>query len=113
MIVVTSSYSRCARLQTLLTSQLPNSSHAWQANYLLHPSTSSSPPRIQVLLLSTLSRDPSTRFSELFSERAKWKSDDMKPFLDGLAVDDKGRDKLVLKFVRKMRDADGEIWAKR
>ncbi|KDE06391.1 hypothetical protein MVLG_03297 [Microbotryum lychnidis-dioicae p1A1 Lamole] len=71
------------------------------------------PPSITYLPISHLSADPATRFSELFTLRPKWFADDLIPFIDDLG-DKKKRDALVMKFVRKVKGADGKmVWSAR
>lgn len=65
---------------------------------------SSPTPTIQYYPPSLLSPDPATRFAELFAVRPKWREVDMVPFLDDLVGGEKKeRDKLVMKFVRKVK----------
>ncbi|SCV74880.1 BQ2448_7909 [Microbotryum intermedium] len=71
------------------------------------------PPSITYLPISHLSADPATRFSELFTLRPKWFAEDLIPFIDDLG-DKKKRDALVMKFVRKVKGADGKmVWSAR
>ena len=70
---------------------------------------------IQYLPSASLSSDPATRFSELFSLKPRWPEVDMSVFIDDLtAGDKKKRDALVLKFVRKVKDTDATtFWTPR
>jgi len=56
---------------------------------------------------SDLSFEPAARFAELFLSQAKWKGDEIAPFLMDLAVDSKERDKLLLKYCRAVNDGRG------
>lgn len=70
--------------------------------------TLSLPASITYLTPRHLSPDPSTRFTELFSLRPRWKDTEMVLFLDDLVGGDKKkRDAMVLKFVRKVKENDG------
>jgi sister chromatid cohesion protein DCC1 len=53
-----------------------------------------------------------TRFADLFLTRQRWRPEDMTPFLRGLTRDGdkKERDKLIVKFVRVVKDKDGVWW---
>jgi len=53
--------------------------------------------------------DPATRFTDLFLTRARWKAEDIVPYLSDIAVDTKELDKLLLKYARALTDKDG-IW---
>ncbi|GAA5954649.1 hypothetical protein JCM3765_003842 [Sporobolomyces pararoseus] len=69
---------------------------------------------IQYLPSSSLSSDPATRFSELFSLKSRWPEAEMGLFIDDLtAGDKKKRDALVLKFVRKVKEKDETFWTPR
>jgi sister chromatid cohesion protein DCC1 len=52
------------------------------------------------------------RFSDLFLTRARWRPEDMEPFLVGLTRegDKKERDKMVSKFVRVVKEKEGVWW---
>lgn len=60
----------------------------------------------------TLPMHVATRFTDLFLTRARWRPDDMAPFLAGLYPegDSKARDKLVAKYVRVVKEKDGSWW---
>ncbi|KDQ53546.1 hypothetical protein JAAARDRAFT_197354 [Jaapia argillacea MUCL 33604] len=78
-------------------------------NYLSHPPLTS--PSLTYFPSSSLPPDPSTRFSDLFLTRPRWRAEDLYPFLEGVAVDGKERDKLLLKFARAVGGGDGEgVW---
>jgi len=53
--------------------------------------------------------DPATRFTDLFLTRARWKAEDIVPYLSDITVDTKELDKLLLKYARALTDKDG-IW---
>jgi len=53
---------------------------------------------------STLPLDPAHRFSDLFLTRPKWLAADIAPFLTDCAVDEKERDKLLLKYARNVAE---------
>lgn len=53
--------------------------------------------------------DPAQRFADLFLARARWKGDDIAPFLGEIAVNSKERDRLLLKYCRAITDTQG-IW---
>ncbi|KAI0790829.1 sister chromatid cohesion protein Dcc1 [Abortiporus biennis] len=80
-------------------------------NYLSFPSPISFPP-IPVLAYfpaSELPSDPAARFNDLFLTRPRWKADEISPFLLDICVNNKERDKLLLKFARAITDSEG-IW---
>ncbi|KIR32228.1 sister chromatid cohesion protein DCC1 [Cryptococcus deuterogattii MMRL2647] len=89
-----------------------------EGEYLLSPPPSSalsfaSPsPLISYFPLASLPLQPAERFAELFLTRQRWRPEDMAPFLRGLTRDgdSKGRDKLVAKFVRIVKEKDGTWW---
>lgn len=58
---------------------------------------------------SGLPVDPASRFADLFLTRSRWKADEIAPFLIDIVVDNKERDKLLLKFARAVTDTDG-VW---
>lgn len=89
------------------------SSSAWllQGVHIFQPPPLNS---IQYLPSSSLSSDPATRFSELFSLKSRWPEAEMGLFIDDLtAGDKKKRDALVLKFVRKVKEKDETFWTPR
>ncbi|WVQ73401.1 hypothetical protein IAR50_002973 [Cryptococcus sp. DSM 104548] len=69
-------------------------------------------PLLTYFPLSSLPLQPAPRFSELFLTRTRWRPDEMTPFLKGLTRegDKKERDKLVVKFVRVVKEKDGIWW---
>ncbi|MCO5584875.1 hypothetical protein L7F22_038807 [Adiantum nelumboides] len=76
-----------------------------QGNYLLTPAPPLAPSKLQPLSIeffaaSSLPLDISSRFQRLFSIRSQWIGEDLKPFLQDVAVDAKKRDALLLKFAR-------------
>lgn len=76
-----------------------------QGNYLLTPAPPVAPTKLQPLCIeffaaSALPLDISSRFQKLFSVRSQWIGEDLKPFLQDVAVDAKKRDALLLKFAR-------------
>lgn len=58
---------------------------------------------------SLLPIDPAARFSNLFLTRPRWKGDEISPFLSDIAVNNKERDKLLLKHCRAVTDSEG-VW---
>jgi hypothetical protein len=58
---------------------------------------------------SDLPSDPARRFADLFLTRTRWKAEEISPFLIDIAVDNKERDKLLLKYARAVTDSDG-VW---
>lgn len=69
------------------------------------------PPPTELLYFpaSALPTDPASRFADLFLTRARWKADEITPFLVDIVVDNKDRDKLLLKYARTITDAEG-VW---
>jgi sister chromatid cohesion protein DCC1 len=51
----------------------------------------------------TLPLEPAARFAHLFALRQKWRPEDMIPFLDPITVNEKERERWVLKHARKVR----------
>lgn len=72
----------------------------------------SSSPIITSFPLHALPLQPAIRFADLFLTRARWRPEEMIPFLKGLYRDgdNKERDKLVTKFVRVVKDKEGSWW---
>jgi sister chromatid cohesion protein DCC1 len=56
-----------------------------------------------------LPSDPVMRFADLFLTRARWKAEDIVPYLSDIAVDRKDLDKLLLRYARALTDKDG-LW---
>ncbi|TFY76699.1 hypothetical protein EWM64_g7313 [Hericium alpestre] len=78
-------------------------------NYLTSTSPFASGLQILYFPQSELPTDPSARFADLFLTRSKWKAVDIAPFLADIVVDNKDRDKLLLKYARAQTDKEG-IW---
>ncbi|KAL7423046.1 Ctf8p and Ctf18p associating protein [Cryptotrichosporon argae] len=81
--------------------------------HLVQPGpAAASPPQLVPFPAAKLPLHPSTRFADLFLTRARWRPDDIAPFLAGLVRDGdtKERDKLVAKFVRIVKEKDGVWW---
>src|ERR1700733_10556399 len=101
-------HSRC---RVLIFSQYAHL-YVLQGNYL---SSESDPfPTTARTLLYFPSGDlptlPAERFRDLFLTRQKWRADVLIPFIDEITVDNKVRDKLLLKFCRPMTDNAGRVW---
>lgn len=80
-------------------------SSALQGSFLMHPAppaepTALEPASIEYFAASSLSLDVAQRFQQLFRARAQWIFEDLVPFMADVAVDDKKRDALLLKFAR-------------
>lgn len=58
---------------------------------------------------SSLPADPAARFADLFLTRTRWKADEITPFLADIVVDNKDRDRLLLKYARAVTDSEG-VW---
>lgn len=82
-----------------------------QGNYLTSTDALADPhvPLLTYYPSSSLPVEPGARFAELFLARPRWKVDEIAPFLADIAVDNKERDKLLLKHARALTDAQG-IW---
>ncbi|OBZ67045.1 putative sister chromatid cohesion protein DCC1 [Grifola frondosa] len=80
-------------------------------NYLSNPSYLTEPPTHMLTYFpsSSLPVDPATRFTDLFLTRARWKAEEISPFLADIVVNSKERDKLLLKYARAITDTEG-IW---
>ncbi|KAJ7068351.1 sister chromatid cohesion protein Dcc1 [Mycena amicta] len=59
---------------------------------------------------SELPVDPSSRFIDLFLTRQRWKAEDIAPFLSDIALNNKERDKLLLKYTRTTTDSQGKSY---
>ena len=89
-----------------------------QGEYLLREPTSttfSKQPHLIPFSVSSLPTDPAQRFTDLFLTRAQWRPEDMQPFLRGLTPegDRKAMDKLVVKYVRVVKEtgkAGNKVW---
>ena len=53
---------------------------------------------------AALPSEPAARFADLFLTRAKWKADEISTFLNDVAVNNKERDKLLLKYCRAVTE---------
>ncbi|KAI9488097.1 sister chromatid cohesion protein Dcc1 [Zychaea mexicana] len=58
--------------------------------------------------LSELSVDPTQRFASLFAEKKQWTPEQILPYIQDLAPDQKARDALLLRFTRTLR-SNGQI----
>lgn len=76
-----------------------------EGNYLVRDDTQ----ELNYFPASALPIDPAARFNDLFLTRARWKHEDIVPFLADIAVSSKERDKLLLKYARTTTDSQG-IW---
>ena len=66
-------------------------------------------PLLSYFPASELPSDPAGLFADLFLTRTRWKADEISPFLSDIVVDNKERDKLLLKYARAVTDSQG-IW---
>ncbi len=97
--------------------------------YLLSPAPSPSvslypnPASVQIQFYShhELPTEPAARFQDLFLTRAAWIASDLLPFISELALNDKKKDSLLLKFTRaskakvldwELSDAEKRAWNK-
>jgi len=80
-------------------------------NYLSRISSLSNPPATELVYFpaSALPADPAARFADLFLTRSRWKADEIVPFLADIVVDNKDRDRVLLKYARVITDAEG-VW---
>ncbi|KAH9961376.1 sister chromatid cohesion protein Dcc1 [Russula dissimulans] len=76
-------------------------------NYLCAPSPFSSSTILSYFPCAELPTDPPMRFADLFLTRARWKAEDIGPYLSDITVDTKELDKLLLKYARALTDKDG------
>lgn len=99
----TSTYARPCRTLNLVPTN--------QGNYLTTQSLLTDPPTIELNYFpsSALPTDPVARFGDLFLTRQRWKADEISPFLEDIVVNNKERDKLLLKYARAVTDKDG-VW---
>ncbi|KAG0007090.1 hypothetical protein BGZ65_008905 [Modicella reniformis] len=58
---------------------------------------------------SHLPNDPATRFTALFEIKSKWESQEIRPFLRDLVLDEKKLDVLLLKHARSVKQPGGEV----
>lgn len=68
---------------------------------------------ITYLPLSELPTDPAERFTRLFTEKPQWTAQDIYPFVNDLARDDKQRDGLMLKFTRVQKLGNTTVYGSR
>lgn len=82
-----------------------------QGTYLSRPIELSNPPAFELSYFpsSALPSDPAARFADLFLTRPRWKAEDIAPFLEDIVVDNKDRDRLLLKYARAITDKEG-VW---
>lgn len=66
--------------------------------------------QLKYFAASELPSEPKARFTDLFLTRARWHQDDIIPFIEGITVDKKDRDRMLLKFTRSTKDTGGTIW---
>ncbi|KAL1747723.1 sister chromatid cohesion protein Dcc1 [Schizophyllum fasciatum] len=78
-------------------------------NYIATAALDGSAGPLRYFPSSALPVDPAARFAELFLTRARWKGDEIAPFLADIAVDAKERDRLLLKYARATTTPEG-IW---
>ncbi|KAF5321094.1 hypothetical protein D9619_000774 [Psilocybe cf. subviscida] len=77
-------------------------------NYLeAEPVYTGDPVTITYFPSSILPVDPAARFSELFAAQKKWRAEEVSPFLSDIAVNNKERDKLLLKYCRTVTEPQG------
>ncbi|KAG0246073.1 Sister chromatid cohesion protein DCC1 [Mortierella sp. GBA43] len=58
---------------------------------------------------SHLPIDPAARFTALFEIKSKWESQEIRPFLRDLVLDDKKLDVMLLKHARSVKQPDGGV----
>ncbi|PPQ98496.1 hypothetical protein CVT24_003987 [Panaeolus cyanescens] len=76
-------------------------------NYIEVETLGSTNTTLKYFPASSLPIDPAGRFAELFAMRSKWKGEEISPFLADIAVNNKERDKLLLKYCRAVTDSHG------
>ncbi|KAF7301741.1 Glutamine synthetase [Mycena indigotica] len=59
---------------------------------------------------SALPVEPASRFADLFLTRQRWRAEDISPFLSDIALNNKERDKLLLKYTRTTTDSGGQVY---
>lgn len=86
-----------------------------QGNYLVSTKPQSQPASRQLTYFpsSELPLEPLARFSDLFLTRSRWRAEEIGPFLDGIAIDRKERDRLLLKYARTVTTPDGAYYTAR
>ena len=97
-----------------LISQL-NLDELQQGYYLSNLAPYTDPPvhLLTYFPVSSLPPDPYARFTDLFLTRARWKADDIAPFLADIVMDHKERDKMLMKYARATTDVDGTWYTAR
>ncbi|KAI9307044.1 sister chromatid cohesion protein Dcc1 [Cunninghamella echinulata] len=60
-----------------------------------------------------LPTEPSERFTRLFSEKSQWSPEDIFPYVDDIARDEKQRDALLLKFTRLQKFGNKTFYGSR
>ncbi|KIY74039.1 hypothetical protein CYLTODRAFT_364313 [Cylindrobasidium torrendii FP15055 ss-10] len=58
---------------------------------------------------ASLPTEPARRFADLFLVRSRWKADDIAPFLEDITMDQKEREKLLLKYARAVTDPQSGV----
>ncbi len=108
-----------ARLLPIPRLSLPRPPPLLSGYHLLHPSPTPgvalypNPASIKIQFYSRheLPSDPAARFQDLFLTRPSWIAADLLPFINDLALNDKKKDSLLLKFTRasKTKVLDWEL----
>ncbi|TFK43457.1 sister chromatid cohesion protein Dcc1 [Crucibulum laeve] len=78
-------------------------------NFLVSTSQMGEEEMLTYFAASSLPVEPAARFGDLFLTRTRWKGEDIEQFLADIAVNNKERDKLLLKYCRATTDATG-VW---
>ncbi|KAG0251108.1 hypothetical protein BG011_007833 [Mortierella polycephala] len=73
------------------------------------PERSQSHKFIRYFSRNHLPNDPATRFTALFEIKSKWDSQEIRPFLRDLVLDEKKLDILLLKHARSVKQAGGGV----
>ncbi|CAO3583264.1 unnamed protein product [Absidia cylindrospora] len=63
--------------------------------------------------VSELPTDPAERFTRLFMEKSQWTANDIYPYINDLARDEKHRDALLLKFTRVQKVGNRSVYGSR
>ncbi|KAH8119272.1 sister chromatid cohesion protein Dcc1 [Phellopilus nigrolimitatus] len=79
-------------------------------NFITSRQSSSSKPTLTYFPSSELPVLPAERFSDLFLLQTRWRAADIAPFLSDIAIDNKERDKLLMKYARSTTDKEGVVW---
>ncbi|KAA1476803.1 hypothetical protein DENSPDRAFT_807700 [Dentipellis sp. KUC8613] len=82
-------------------------------NYLASTSPFTAARQLSYFPRAELPTDPGARFADLFLTRARWRAEDITPFLVDIVVDAKSRDKLLLKYARAQTDKEGTWYTAR